>query len=46
MKRDCLKHADRKKNDNLNIVLAEEHEEYIGDVLIVSKGIHIFSHDK
>lgn len=46
MRGDCLECFNRKKCDNLNITLVEEQKEYIGDVLTVSKGIYIFSHDE
>lgn len=43
IKRDYLEHVDGKKGDTPSTTLAEE---YIGDVLIVSKDMNTFSHGK
>lgn len=46
IRRDYLDRSDRKKGDNPSTTLAEEHEQYIGDVLTVSRGMDTFSHDE
>lgn len=46
MKRDFPERAAKKKSSSPNIALTEEHEKYIGDVLIVSKCMNAFSHDE
>lgn len=46
IKRDYPKHANMKKSNNLKIKLVKEQEEYIGDVLIVSKAVDTFSHNE
>lgn len=43
---DCPKRSDKKNGDNPSTTLAEEQKEYIENVLIVSKGMDTFSHDK